>query len=139
VTRGVDLDADPLAVTDKMKNQMKATGIGPQIRRRNSSAIPNFAISNEKRSFIRTWVRVQRRGETARLTAEQYRKSGAMTLDLTTRACDPRFGPPPTGRDPFFRCLTVTTRELRDFADFARDDRDECGLKSSGADNIADG
>jgi hypothetical protein len=57
---GVDLDADPLALTANMKVRMKDTGIRPEIRRRNSSAIPNFSISKEKRSFIRTWVRVHR-------------------------------------------------------------------------------
>lgn len=67
---GVDLDADPLALTDTMNNTMKDTGIRPQVRRRNSFAIPDFSISNEKRSFIRTWVRVHRRD--VRSAAEEY-------------------------------------------------------------------
>jgi len=61
MSHGVDLDADPLALTDTMTNKMKDTGITPEIRRRNSVAIPDFEISTEKRSFIRTWVRVHRR------------------------------------------------------------------------------
>jgi len=61
MSRGVDLDADPLALTDNLTVKMKDTGIGPQIRRRNSVTIADFEIGTEKRSFIRTWVRVHRR------------------------------------------------------------------------------
>jgi hypothetical protein len=77
---GVDLDTDKLALTDKFpSNTMKATGV-PEVRRRNSFSIDNFSISTEKRSFIRTWVRVHRRD--TRLAAANQQLLSATTSNV---------------------------------------------------------
>jgi hypothetical protein len=92
--RGVDLDPDPLALTENMAANEKKTGIRPQIRRRNSFAIDNFEISQGKRSFIRTWVRVHRRDIRAAVAYQEYLRApkrylNALDLARETQARGP--------------------------------------------------
>jgi hypothetical protein len=83
--RGVDLDADPAAMTQQMENQVKATGVD-KVERRNSRALGDFKISNEQRSFIRTWVRVHRHG--TRWAAEHYQLDAQLDARRNRDALD---------------------------------------------------
>ena len=88
MSHGVDLDADPLALTDTMTNKMKDTGIRPQVRRRNSVTISDFEIGTEKRSFIRTWVRVHRRDVRNARSAALERQERLRNRDRYMEALD---------------------------------------------------
>ncbi len=85
--KGVDLDADPAAMTDQMENQLKATPVA-KVSRRNSVSLGDFKISNEQRSFIRTWVRVHR--HETRWAAEHYEPDARRNRDALDLAVAPR-------------------------------------------------